>query len=57
MNTFFKKFKVKRLNEQIARLEREEAATKAHLDHLTFKALPELREKRNRLIKPGVEMF
>ena len=53
----FKNFKLRRLNEQIARMEREEAATKAHLDYLTYKALPALREKRNRMTFPGVKFF
>lgn len=52
-----KYLQLKRLNEQIARLEREEAATKARLDYLTFKALPALREKRNRMTFPAVNLF
>ena len=46
-----------RLNGQIARMEREEAAVKQHLHYLTFKALPALREQRNRLTFPHVNLY
>lgn len=52
-----KKWKIARLNERIARMEREESAVKQQLDYLTYKALPALREQRNRLTFPAINLF
>lgn len=52
-----KRWKIARINAQIARMEREEAETKRHLHYLTFNALPALREQRNRLIFPHGNLY